>query len=486
MKLKIKSVFSSLIFGFVGGSVALGLYFLIGVKADNNSAFQYNPLPVHYANYNGNPGTGPDFRDAAMKSVHAVVHIKTQYKQKNRYYDEFFGMNPFFDFFRSNPYNQYPIVASGSGVIISEDGYIVTNNHVVQNADYIEVTLNDKRGYQAQVVGTDPETDIALIKIEESNLPFLVFANSDELQIGEWVLAVGNPFNLTSTVTAGIVSAKAREINILGESASIESFIQTDAAVNPGNSGGALVNVNGDLVGINAAIASNTGSYAGYSFAIPSKLVYKIVNDIMEFGEVQRAYLGIAFSDIDSKFAKEKNLQDVSGVYVQSVIENGSAAKAGLISGDVIVKINEHAVNSKSELMEYIARQRPGDIIQLTYRRKSKYETTEVELQNKKGTTSIVKTDPAEVISYLGAEFGECSSEELYALNITHGVKVEKLKNGPLQNAGIKEGFIIVYINQKTVATVEDISDILTGTSGSVLIEGMYPNGMRAYYGFGL
>ncbi len=300
---------------------------------------------------------GPDFTVAAEKTVHAVVHIRTEYQQKSSTYNNFFGFpDPFFDFYNNGTYgSRYaPIIATGSGVIISGDGYIVTNNHVVSEADKIEVTLNDRRTYTAKIIGTDATADIAVIKIEENSLPFIGYGNSDLVKVGEWVLAVGNPYNLNSTVTAGIVSAKARNLNILGDATSIESFIQTDAAVNRGNSGGALVNVSGDLIGINAAIASNTGSYTGYSFAIPVNIVKKIVNDIIQLGMVQKAYFGATFNEIDSKFAKTNNIEKVSGLYVNSTEENGAAQEAGIQNGDIILKINNLPINSFSELKEML------------------------------------------------------------------------------------------------------------------------------------
>jgi Do/DeqQ family serine protease len=450
------------------------------------SAFSLWAYPVFsQVNPTTNVTIGPDFRVAAQQSIHAVVHIKTQYQQKSRYYDDFFSMDPFFDFFRG-PGNSYPLVGAGSGVIIREDGYIVTNNHVVQNALVIEVTLNDKRTYTAQIIGADPLTDLAVIKIDETALPFLEYGNSDQVQIGEWVLAVGNPFNLTSTVTAGIVSAKARDIQILGDISAVESFIQTDAAVNPGNSGGALVNVSGELIGINAAIATNTGSFAGYSFAIPSNLAQKVVNDIIELGEVQRAYFGVSFQDMTSKLAEEKGFREIKGVYVESVIDEGAAKKAGIEAGDLILKIDEITTNSTSELKEIIARKRPGDKVNVTVERNRKEMVIEVELLNKIGAPDLVKTDPGTLSDILGATFEAISREEMKALGIDHGVKVVTLGTGKLWSAGVQEGFIILYIDQKPVTTVDDINATLKNKSGGILIEGIYSNGMRAYYGFGI
>lgn len=477
----------TLLAGFVGGALSVLTFLLVASQRDDIQIYKQQQVPAQLASYSGNgPSIGPDFRVAAQTSIHSVVHIKTQYQQKSIYYDDFFGVDPFFNFFRNAPNGNYPLVAAGSGVIVSGNGYIVTNNHVVQNANTIEVTLNDKRTYTATVVGTDALTDLAVIKIEESGLPYLTYGNSDNVQVGEWVLAVGNPFNLTSTVTAGIVSAKARDIQILGDVSAVESFIQTDAAVNPGNSGGALVNTDGELIGVNAAIASNTGSYTGYSFAIPSNLVSKVVGDLIEFGEVQRAYMGISFVDIDGKFAKEKGLDEIRGVYVESIIEKGSAEKAGIQTGDIILKVDDITTNSKSELKEIIARHRPGDKVLVTINRNGKQQVMDVELQNRSGAIGIVKTDPSGIASLLGATLEPAPREEMSALGISHGLKITKLEQGKLWSAGIKEGFIIMYIDQKPVKTIEDITNILKNKTGGILIEGVYTNGMRAYYGFGI
>lgn len=359
--------------------VFAGSLFAIGTTNVVQKVASYTPAII--------PGN-VDFTFAAEKSIHAVVHITTEYQQKSAVYDDFFG--GFWDpwGFFNNPGYQYklaPVKASGSGVILSDDGYIVTNNHVVQGASSIEVTLNDKRTYDGKIIGTDQGTDLALIKIEEKNLPYLAYGNSDSVKVGEWVLAVGNPFNLTSTVTAGIISAKARNLNILGENSSIESFLQTDAVVNPGNSGGALVNTSGQLVGINAAIASNTGSYAGYSFAIPVNIVKKVVNDLLQYGEVQRAYLGVVFEEIDSKLAKEKGLTKVKGLYVTSVTQGGSADESGIKEGDIITKIGNSVVNTSSELQETIITHKPGDKVVVSFIRDGEEKEASITLKNKNG-----------------------------------------------------------------------------------------------------
>jgi Do/DeqQ family serine protease len=440
-------------------------------------------LPVVQTNYEPRIATiGPDFVDAADVTVHAVVHIKAELQQRNQVYNDFFDL--FNDFFGNPQYrNNQPIVATGSGVIITEDGYIVTNNHVVQQASKLEITLNDRRTYEARIIGTDPTTDLALIKIDGNNFPSLSYGDSDQLSVGEWVLAVGNPFNLTSTVTAGIVSAKARNINILGEAAAIESFIQTDAVVNRGNSGGALVNTSGDLIGINAAIASNTGSYTGYSFAIPVNIVKKVVEDLKDYGEIQRAYLGISFREIDSQFADEMGLEEIKGVYVADVMENGAASDAGIQKGDVIVRVNQTEINSKSSLLESIGTKRPGDQAKVYVKRADDLKEFTVVLKNRSGNTDIVKKDKIEV---LGATFEKVSDSEMEELKIAHGLKIVSMKSGGLKSAGIREGFIILYIDKEPVKSVEDLKYILDSKRGGTLIEGLYPNGQKAYYGVGL
>ena len=325
--------------------------------------------PVSLASYSGqtsSQGIAPvDFTQAAERSVEAVVHVKTKYYRQQQYVD------PFYQFFFGRPQqSQQPsAMASGSGVILSNDGYIVTNNHVIESANEIEVVLNDKRTFAAQLIGTDPNTDLALLKIEATNLPTIEIGNSDDLRVGEWVLAVGNPFNLTSTVTAGIVSAKARSINILNSDMKIESFIQTDAAVNPGNSGGALVNTRGQLVGINTAIASQTGSYAGYAFAIPTAIMQKVVADLRQYGTVQRALLGIRMLDITQQVKDQLSLESMEGVYVGEVISGSAADKAGMKAGDVIVQVDGRPINASSQLQEQIGRKNPGDQIIILVRR---------------------------------------------------------------------------------------------------------------------
>jgi serine protease Do len=475
---------------FAGGFAAylLAGSFESGMKSNGNAEFFSERIPVSHAGLVSQKKViAPDFIEAASQTINTVVHIKTQYQRKSSVYDDFFGfMNPWNDFFNQGRRGAYPIVATGSGVIISDDGYIATNNHVVQEADLIEVTLNDKRTFTARVIGTDPSTDLALLKIDAEGLQYSTFGNSDNLRIGEWVLAVGNPFNLTSTVTAGIVSARARNINILGSNTAIESFIQTDAAVNRGNSGGALVNTLGELVGVNAAIASNTGAYTGYSFAIPANLVKKVMDDLLKHGEVQRAFLGVSISDINSKLADEKKLKSLNGVYIAEVNSDGAADKAGLKSGDVIMSIDGMKVNSRSELLEIIGQRSPGHKVDLEVIREDKMKNITVTLRNRDNKISVVKREEVAVIDALGAEFRVATNEELKRLGLDTGVKVEKLLAGKMRSAGVREGFIITQVDKQNIESPEDITRILNNKRGGVLIEGVYPNGMRAYYGFGL
>jgi len=470
----------------LGGFISLGGYALIQKSTGKVQGVPQQTTPVQLASMSGMASTNPDFTLAANTSIHAVVHVKTEYARKNSMYDNFFD---FHDFFGDNPLTQQgPLQGAGSGVIISPDGYIVTNNHVVQDASKIEIVLNDKRSYEGTVVGTDPSTDLAVIKIKESNLPFLNYGNSDEVQIGEWVLAVGNPFNLTSTVTAGIVSAKARNINILGtpDGSSIESFIQTDAAVNRGNSGGALVNTRGELIGINAAIASGNGFYAGYSFAIPVNIVKKVVSDLIDYREVQRAFLGVSIREIDSKFADEQGIKELRGVYVSEVNDGSAAKDAGILKADVITSINNITVNSTSELLEQVSRYRPGEKIVVGISRKGVDKTVNVTLLNREGNTTLVKSEAKDVMPMLGAKMQVASADVMRKLGIDHGVQVSDIGDGLLRNAGIREGYVITEIDKKPVRSVDDVSKILSNKNGGVLLEGVYPNRVRAYYGFGI
>jgi Do/DeqQ family serine protease len=436
-----------------------------------------------------------DFRFAAKITTPAVVHIKTTYaprstsKSQPNPFRDFFG-DDFFSPWGQYPYQQQPQESSGSGVIISEDGFIVTNNHVVDGGEDIEVILANKKSYKAKLIGTDPSTDIALAKIEEQGLPFIRFGNSDSVEVGEWVLAVGNPFNLESTVTAGIVSAKGRNINILRsrDNSAVEAFIQTDAAVNPGNSGGALVNTHGELVGINSAIATPTGTFAGYSFAVPVNIVSKVVNDLMKYGMVQRGYLGIQITTVTDELAKREGLSNLNGVYVDSTFPGSAAELAGLKSGDVITEINGVSVNTSPELQEQVSRYHPGDKITVTYVRDKKEKTTSAVLKNKEGNTTYLKKEEVSAIESLGAEFANLSDKEKKDMGLQGGVKVVKLNEGKLsRSTNMKEGFIITKIDNKQVNTVEDLKQALMNKKGGVMIEGRYPDYPGQYfYAFGL
>ena len=477
-----KRIAGIFLIALIGGAVSLGL-----CKAFEKKQYYGNSrpegIPVRQVNYNPSAAFNqPDFEAAAAISVHAVVHIKSEFQKKSMVYDDFFG---FFNFGGQQQPREYisPYTAMGSGVIVAPDGYIVTNNHVVQEATNVIVTLNDKRVYQAKVVATDPSSDLALIKIDEQGLPFLTYGNSDDVKIGEWVLAVGNPFNLTSTVTAGIVSAKARNINILGSQGAIESFIQTDAAVNSGNSGGALVNTRGELIGINAAIASGNGYYTGYSFAIPVNIVKKVVGDLMKFGKIQRAYLGVYYREIDDQFAKDKGFTDLRGIYVDDVVEAGPAAIAGIKSGDVIIRIDNLPVNGKAELMELIGQKNPGDKLTVIVNRSGKEYEMALTMLSEDAKTTLVKDDK---VMMHGATFEALSSNEKAKFNIDYGFKITSLANGKLRSAGISEGFIILSVDRKPLRTAQDLKQALANRQGGVLIEGVYPNGLRAYYGIGL
>ncbi len=475
-----------LVVAVLGGLISLGAFALIQKSGSSLKGVPQQSTPVQFTSMIGMPSTNPDFTAAANTSIHAVVHVKTEYARKNSMYDNFFN---FHDFFGDSPYSQQgPLQGAGSGVIISPDGYIVTNNHVVQDASKIEIVLNDKRSYEGTIVGTDPSTDLAVVRIKETNLPFLNYGNSDELQVGEWVLAVGNPFNLTSTVTAGIVSAKARNINILGtpDNTSIESFIQTDAAVNRGNSGGALVNTRGELVGINAAIASGNGFYAGYSFAIPVNIVKKVVGDLIDFREVQRAFLGVSIREIDSKLAEEQGIKELRGVFVQEVNDGSAAKEAGIVRGDVITSVNKMTVNSTSELLEQVSRYRPGEKIVVGVSRKGTDKNFNVTLLNRAGTTGLVKTEAKDVMPMLGAKIQVASQDVLRKLGLDHGVQVTELSDGLLRNAGVREGYVITEIDKKPIRNLDDLNKILSSKSGGILLEGVYPNKVRAYYGFGI
>lgn len=445
------------------------------------------------------PGVATDFTVAAENSIHAVVHIMSKTTRSAQYgqspidlFEYFFGYREY-----SQPRQQQPQVGYGSGVIITRDGYIVTNNHVVEGADELQVTLNDQRSFTAKIVGTDPTTDIALIKIDAEDLPTIPFGNSDELKVGEWVLAVGNPLNLTSTVTAGIVSAKARNLGIIGSqsangapSLGIESFIQTDAAVNPGNSGGALVNTKGELVGINTAIVSSSGAFSGYSFAVPVSIVSKVVTDLRQYGSVQRAMLGVNIQSMTSDLAKHYNIDMREGVYVAGVSDRSGAKEAGLHEGDIIVKVANKKVQNNAQLQEQISQFRPGDKVKVEAYRKDKLMTFEVTLRNMYGNTDIVKQAD---LSDLGASFSELSNDLKRQLNISYGIQVSGLGEGKLKESGMRKGFIIMKVNDQRVQSVADfekmVKDVQAGAGfgeSALFIVGMYPTGKVNYYAIDL
>ena len=466
-------------------------------------------MPEGYARFaSAGKAIDTDFTVAADLTIHAVVHVKTKGIAQRQSMGSMFD-DPFFEYFfgpqqqRGNRQQQQQKqeavpMGAGSGVIISKDGYIVTNNHVIDNSTEIEVTLNDKRTFKAKLIGADPNTDIALLKIDGKDLPTVVFGNSDEIKVGEWVLAVGNPFNLTSTVTAGIVSAKARSIGILSSQGSgnmpIESFIQTDAAINPGNSGGALVNTKGELIGINAAIASQTGSYAGYGFAIPTSIVKKVVTDLREHGAVQRAILGVNIANLDSEadevkdLIKDKNIKTLNGALVMNLVEKGSAEKSGIKKGDVIYLVNDEKVNSVAELQEQIGRYRPGDKVVLGVIRDEKQIKVDVNLTNAQGNTKIVTYDGT--INSLGAKFKEIDTKIQKSLGLDYGLQIESLTKGKFNDQGIKPGFIIIKINNTPIRTEEDVENIYKEAVKSddkvLYIAGVYPNGKVTYYAVNL
>jgi len=435
-------------------------------------------IPVHQTFSSPLPQT-TDFVEAAEKSLNAVVHIKTEINVRTKSY------NDFFEYFYGHQGRENTYTAFGSGVVISPDGYIVTNNHVVENADKISVTFNNRDELKAEIVGRDPSTDLALIKVEGSDLNYLSFGDSDALKVGEWVLAVGNPFNLTSTVTAGIVSAKARNINILGASSSIESFIQTDAVVNRGNSGGALVNTSGELIGINAAIASHTGVYEGYSFAIPANLARKVVEDLRNFGEIQRAYLGVQLQDIDADFAHELGLSHVEGVYVSGVVEGSGAMDAGIQQGDIIVSINGTITNTFSELVGSIGQFRPGDMVVISVNRQGEYYDYNITLKNQNNTTAIVKGSDSFFNKDLSVSLQKITEKDRNELRINGGLRITEINAGILKRGGISEGFVITEVNGLRVDSQASLEDALQQSrSRRVKLMGVYPNGMKVSYEF--
>ena len=439
---------------------------------------------AHFRTVNLSQDNWPDFTYAAESAVDAVVYVKVtssapaMQQAPSSIFDFFFG------FPEGGAPQQRERVGSGSGVIIREDGYIVTNNHVIEGATQIEVTLNSNQTYPATLVGTDPATDVALLKIDASDLPVIPFGDSDKLRLGEWVIAIGSPYDLRSTITAGIVSAKGRSMpNYTGEF-KIESFIQTDAAVNPGNSGGALVDKAGNLVGINTAIISQTGSYTGYSFAVPSNIVKKIVYDLMDFGSVKRAVLGITMQPIDDKIADDLKLSSRNGVYIVEVSKSGAADKAGVQKGDVLVAIDSVKITTPSSVQEAVSRFSPGDKAVLTVIRDGKEKQLDVVFKGTSQENGTVTDDGS--VAFYGSSIKEADAETLKKYGLKHGVVIVDLGPGKLMEAGATEGFIIQYVNDQAVKTPQDIIDIVKKSKRAVFVEGITPAGRTGYFGFGV
>ncbi|WP_337772373.1 Do family serine endopeptidase [Alistipes sp.] len=484
-----------LILGLVAVSAAAGGLTAWTVSADRGDSVAYIEREVERTPALGTQFTSyqaeqyPDLTYAAENAVKAVVNIEAIQQvemPQRRGYDpflEFFGIPQ--DYGRGDGRPQYREQrAGGSGVIISEDGYIVTNNHVVDGASKLKVKLNDGRSFDAKLIGKDSATDLALLKVEGKELPTLAFGSSDALRLGEWVLAIGSPFDLQSTITAGIVSAKARQLGAIPNDFRIESFIQTDAAVNPGNSGGALVNTHGELVGINTLIKSQTGSYVGYSFAIPESIVRKVVVDLKEFGVVQRALLGVQFRVVDQDFldteGKELGIKDLGGAYVAAVVEGGAASEAGIRKGDVILDIDGVKIVEPSTLQEQIAKRRPNDTVKLSVKRDGKVKQFDVTLRNKAGKTELVTKEDVDVVDALGGKFADAGAKLCRELDIKGGVQVVGIKaDGILARARVKQGFVITHINDRPVYSFSDMQRM---TEKVRSIDGVYPNGRSASY----
>ena len=491
MKSKTKVLFLTLSVVLVALSIFTAKLYLsqdeLKKALSENCSMTENQMLGNEASTNGNqmirtsymPGDdGDNFVDAAAKTVNTVVHIKTEIISKGSSYYDFFGslLEQLYGSPLELPDNVS--VGYGSGVVISPDGYIVTNNHVVEGANKIEVTFNDKHKRTATIIGNDPSTDLALIKVDAKDLEYLTFADSDEVRVGEWVLAVGNPFNLTSTVTAGIVSAKARNISILGDGSTIESFIQTDAAINPGNSGGTLVDMEGNLIGINAAIASRTGSYEGYSFAIPSNIVKKVVEDFLQYGALQRAYLGVSIVEITEELAEAKGIAEMSGVYIMEVTERGGAKEAGIKENDIILSINNITVNSNSQLIGVIGQYRPGDKVKVKIHRNGEILEKIVTLKNLEGTEEMHKDGEGFYNEILGVKVQPLPSSLRSELGINYGLKIVEVKEGVFKQKGITNDFIILSVNHQRVSSEADLRKALSNDrNGKVRIEGINSTG---------
>ena len=483
MKMNAKSIGLFILLFAVGGIISLAGAHALGwtgktVVIENTQS----QVPTALANFPSSSAAVPtDFVVAAEASVEAVVHVKITAERAQNYY------NPFNDLFFGRPSTpqKQEIQGSGSGVILSSDGFIVTNNHVINGAKEITVVTANNNEYEAVLIGTDPTTDIALLKIDAEDLKTIVVANSDAVRLGQWVLAVGNPFNLTSTVTAGIISAKGRDINIIDEQSAIESFIQTDAAVNPGNSGGALVNTGGELVGINTAISSRSGSFEGYSFAVPANLVMKVVGDLKEFGRVQRAFMGINYNELNASLSEELKLTINSGVYVANVIEGGAADEAGIKKGDVIINVDGKQVRTGADLTEAIGSHRPGEQLNVLVNRNGINQQYSMVLKNRLGTTEML-TKEEEIIKSYGAKLSELSINEKRKLGLRYGVKVDEVLGGRFQKAGIPKGFIIVKLNNVYVDDIAKFERLIQqfNPGDGALIQGFETNGKANYYAF--
>lgn len=477
-----------LLLGLIGGVMAcLVMENIRGERVQTDIQHQIVGPGVKTVAYRPDEGSvggagSVDLREAAKKSVPGVVHVKTVQMGK-----EYFGGSSIWDFWFGTPQQSRDVpmaMGYGSGVIISADGYIVTNNHVVKDADKIEVVTNDRKEYEAKLIGQDPVTDVALLKIEGKDLPFVEYGNSDQVVLGEWVLAVGNPYNLTSTVTAGIISAKARDLGMSRGQMSLESFLQTDAAVNPGNSGGALVNTKGELIGINTLIQSPTGAYSGYSFAIPVNIVRKVVNDLKDYGKVQRGVLGIRMGELTPALAEELGVKETSGIYVGEVVAGGAAEKAGLKKGDVIQAVNGMEVKTSAEFYEQLGKFHPGSKIQLATKRDGKERTVDVTLQNSYGDTALDKDDETGI---LGVEVSPLSKDDQYRYRLNRGVKITSIKNGKFKSAGLEKGYIILKINNDIIYDAEDLSRAIraVGDDG-VFVTAVSPRGSVEYFAFSL
>jgi Do/DeqQ family serine protease len=457
------------IISFIAGSVPYFIFTDSSKEAIYNN-HSINAIPVS-TNIESSPNSSisSDLTYASSVSTPSVVFISTTGStQRNSWFELYFNGN------------SEQVISSGSGVIFSSDGYIVTNHHVIQRATKIEV-IHQRNTYEAKLIGSDPSADLAVLKIEDKNLPAIKTTSSSSVQIGEWVLAVGNPFNLTSTVTAGIVSAKGRNINVVNSQFPIESFIQTDAAINPGNSGGALVNTKGELIGINTAILSRTGSYTGYGFAVPSDIVVKIVQDIIQYGAVQKAFFGADVMELNTNKVKELKAGDVNGVYIVQLLPDGAAQKSGLQLNDVVIQLNDKKISSKGDFDEYIAYHKPGDKLKVIFKRNGDIQETTLLLTNQEGTTAIIKKE-VYISNTLNADFEVVPKVEKEKLNIENGVKMTHVRPGLMSRLGLQEGFIITHINRVPIQSASDIEDILTKVKGRVIIEGVQSNGSKMIY----